>query len=133
MKEKVQKLKSAGIVDFENFYIGKHKNNYSVSTSSRFFGKEHCISIDDVEKMANQLLRFVEEIRGQEKFSYGDDYFYVRPFGDYEICESTYVTKQQDYFCMQIGNIFKTRKEAEQHRDEIIAKFEEARKKYVSN
>lgn len=135
MKNKIDLLEKA-----ENeVYFGNHacliKNpygDYHVSITSSD-GEARFISLEELKDFSNELLRAIEKIENKDKFSIGESYFFVHPAGDIRRVtrETTFTGFFQDNLLMAMDNIFKTEKEAEAHKEEMLAKFEEAWKKYA--
>lgn len=126
MKEKIKKLEEEKVVDFECFSMKKRDELYGVRSGE--YSKEF-VSLDEIEDMAYTLLKVVEEIRNKDKFSIRDLYYFVREDGAIE--DDIYTGHAVDFCRMISGNIFRTKEEAKERAVEILATFEEARKKYV--
>ena len=57
------------------------------------------------------------------KFTEGDIFYYINKEGD--ILDDEFYAATSDFALLYMGNFFSTRKEAEEHKDEIMKKFEE--------
>lgn len=77
--------------------------------------------IDNIKHLGEKLIEFVEEIEGR-KFKDNDTYFYIDTCG--KVCPTTLVVgASTDMARLYMGNAFKTRTEAEAHKDEIMSKY----------
>lgn len=134
MKERVKAFEQTGLIEIAPFYILKEEDGYCINMQVKHITDGGpIVSLNDIEVIAKQLLEFADEVRNKDKFSVGESYFFVHPTGDIRRVtrETTFTGFFQDNLLMTMDNIFKTEKEAEEHKEEILAKFEEARKKYV--
>lgn len=132
MKEQIKKAMSGEEVPFSSFYFRKNVKTLEYEVFGDSIANYRILfdGVDEIRETAKTLNQIADEIESASKFSDGDQYFFVNPLGDIDMdtFESCYF---DTCLAMLSDNIFKTREEAKAHKDEIMAKFEEARKKYV--
>lgn len=93
------------------------------------------LHIDEIKLVAEALTGFVKEInrrRDAKKYRDGDKCYTVARNG--VILENIF--QESNYAMMAwlyMGNLFKTRKEAQFHRDEIVAKYAKLKEDHVNN
>ena len=86
------------------------------------------LDVNDIKKAGKALIDLAEALESRKKFKDGDDLFFVTPKG--VVLYFSFDSKSATHlgFVMS-GNAFKTRAEAEAHKEEILAKYQELRDK----
>ena len=73
-----------------------------------------------------ELTELAEELESRRKFKAGDSVYYIRQ--DEEIHHIVFsLNNAYHYGLVMSGNAFKTLEEAEAHKDEVLAKYQELR------
>lgn len=104
---------------------GKHY--YVGFCSPEGIGKRsQILSTKDMKKAGNLLIALADELESRKRFKDGDEYFVVCPSG--EIYNLIFSQKYAAHFALlAMGNAFKTREEAEENKDAVMAKYQELR------
>mgnify|MGYP005758501719 CR=1 FL=1 len=81
-----------------------------------------------MRELAGQLTELAEELESRKKFKTNERIYYVRKNGEiYSVIFSASYSLHLSLLAM--GNAFKTYEEAEAHKDEVLAKYQELRDK----
>lgn len=131
MKEQIKKAMSGEEVPFSSFYFRKNVKTLEYEVFGDSIANYRILfdGVDEIRETAKILVQIADEIENASKLSDGDMYFSV--FATGEITSHIFRGNWVDSLNMTLGNIYKTREEAEQNKEEMKAKFDEARKKYV--
>lgn len=104
-------------------YIDIIPESKEVSTS---YSTRQKLTPKDMRELAGQLTELAEELERRKKFRTNEELYYIRANG--EICPFIFFESNSFHLSLlAIGNAFKTRKEAEAHKDEIMAKHQDLR------
>lgn len=131
MKDKVDKLLNGEAVDIagdvDEFYISVLKGGcrYKVAFCSPDEINEDCqeLSEIDIKEAGKYLIALADELESRKKFRTNEDVYYIRANG--EIFPFIFVGSNSFHLSLlAIGNAFKTREEAEAHKDDVLAKFQ---------
>ena len=81
-----------------------------------------------MKEAGNLLIELAEELESRTKFKDEDDLFFVTPEG--VVLYFSFDSKSASHLGLVMsGNAFKTRAEAEEHKEEVMAKYQELRDK----
>lgn len=104
-------------------YIDIIPESKEVSTS---YSTRQKLTPKDMRELAGQLTELAEELECRKKFRTNEDVYYIRANG--EIFPFIFVGSNSFHLSLlAIGNAFKTREEAEAHKDDVLAKFQDLR------
>ena len=136
MKEIVDRILAGSVVDIAkdggDYYLNvlKDGNKYKIGFMSSLHNKEYGsrLTVEMIKEAGNLLIKLADELENRKRFKDGDEYFVVCPSG--EIYSLIFSQKYAAHFALlAMGNAFKTREEAEAHKDKIMAKYQELRDK----
>lgn len=139
MKEKVDRILNGEAVDIaENgasYYLSVVTNSYKDEYKIAFidpdkldFVSSDYISIGAMRNAGKRLVALADELENRKRFNRGDHYFTVRPNGT--VTDFIFSPSESGDMCrLYMGNAFKTKEEAEERKDEIVAKYQDLRDK----
>ena len=140
MKDKVDRILNGEAVDIAgdgaDYYLSVSKNseNYKIGFTcpdniKRFYSPISLKSIKDAgERLIALADELAEELESRKKFKTNERIYYVRTNG--EIHSVTFSESYSLHLSLlAMGNAFKTHEEAEAHKDEVLAKYQELRDK----
>ena len=136
MKDKVDRILNGETVDItgdgadyylsvlqdnDKYKIGFVNPNYVIDSYQRLGTKQ-------MKEAGNLLIELANELESRRKFKAGDSVYYIRQ--DEEIRHIVFsLNNAYHYGLVMSGNAFKTKSEAEAHKDEVLAKYQELRDK----
>ena len=86
--------------------------------------RSQILSTKDMKEAGNLLIELAKELESRKKFKDSDHFFFVSPKGD--VLYFSFNSESATHLGLVMsGNAFKTRAEAEEHKEEIMAKFQE--------
>ena len=104
-------------------YIDIIPESKEVATS---YSTRQKLTPKDMREFARQLTELAEELESMRKFKAGDSVYYIRQ--DEEIRHIVFsLNNAYHYGLVMSGNAFKTKSEAEAHKDEVLAKYQDLR------
>ena len=137
MKEMVDKIlngETVDIADKGSFYLSVRKyrdrNAFQVglSTPSAIEERSQVLDVGNIRKAGTALIDLAYELESRAKFKNGDKCFSVKTDG--RILDWSFDENDSGFLArLYMGNAFKTRAEAEEHKEEIMAKFKELKDK----
>ena len=106
---------------YDKYKIGFVNPNYVIDNYQRLETKQ-------MKDAGNLLIELADELESRKKFKDGDDLFFVDPKGvviylSFDGGSATHLG------LVMSGNAFKTRAEAEENKDAVLAKYQELRDK----
>ena len=134
MKEKVDMLLNGEAVDIAgdgaDYYLSvlQHYDKYKIGfvNPKNVMNNYQRLDTKKMKEAGNLLIALADELESRKKFRENDRYYYVRIDGN--IIEEMFSKKSSfDLTQILIGNAFKTKSEAEAHKDEIMAKYQDLR------
>ena len=82
------------------------------------------ISLKSIREAGKLLIALADELESRRKFKAGDSVYYIRQ--DEEIRHIVFsLNNAYHYGLVMSGNAFKTKSEAEAHKDEVLAKYQD--------
>lgn len=131
MKEIVDRILNGEAVDIAGdgaeYYlsVSKYEDKYNVGFVSPDYVEEYftCLDTETMKEAGSRLIKLAEELESRKKFRVGDRFFFIDETGvirDVRFGGATF-----DYAVLLAGNAFKTREEAEAHKDEIMTKYQD--------
>lgn len=133
MKEKVDRILNGESVDIigdgTNYYLSVLKQNAEYKMIGFISPKNiggygfHYDTTKTIREAGNLLIELAEELEIRKKFKDGEKFFRVDKTGS--ILEDRFYGTTRDYRFLLVGNAFKTHEEAEEHKDEIMAKYQD--------
>lgn len=131
MKDKVDRILNGDAVDIARadaeYYLCALKagERYKISFESPGLSRDFRVVLDtkQMREAGKYLIALADELESRKKFKSGDICFFVCPDGS--IYDSFISTNDGGHLArIAIGNCFKSRVEAEAHKDDVLAKFQ---------
>lgn len=106
--------------DFDGYKIGFVKPD-SIDRLGFYY-----VTTKNIKEAGNKLIALADEMESRKRFKEGDILCFIRPDG--EIRKIIFFPNDA-YHCglLMSGNAFKTEAEAEAHKDDVLAKFQDLR------
>lgn len=136
MKEMVNRILNGEDVDIAGdradyfLTVSQYGENYKIGFTypDNMKSFHSSISLKSMREAGNLLIDLAEELESRTKFRDGDYLYFVRPNKDiFYVVFST--SSSFDLSLLAMGNAFKSREEAEAHKEEILAKYQELKDK----
>lgn len=134
MKEIADRILNGEAVDIaENgatFYlsVSKYDDKYKVGFVSPNYVEEYftCLNTKTMRDAGNKLIELADELVSRKRFKEGDKLCFIRPDGK---IRKIIFFPNDAYHCglLMSGNAFKTEAEAEAHKDDVLAKYQDLR------
>lgn len=86
------------------------------------------ISLKSIREAGNKLIALADELRSRKKFRDDERIYYVQTDGNVSYF-NLFIKTTFHLSLIVMGNAFKTEAEAEAHKDEVLAKYQELRDK----
>lgn len=134
MKEIIDRILNGDMVniarDDAHYYlsVSKDGDKYKVGFISPYYNINNYQRLDteQMKEAGKLLIELADELESRKKFKSGDICFFVCPDGS--IYDSFISTNDGGFLArIAIGNCFKSRAEAEAHKDDVLAKYQDLR------
>lgn len=132
MKEMVDRILKGEDVDIAGdradyfLTISQHGENYKIGFTypENMKSFHSSISLKSIREAGKLLIALADELESRRKFKAGDSVYYIRQ--DEEIRHIVFsLNNAYHYGLVMSGNAFKTKSEAEAHKDEVLAKYQD--------